>query len=97
MSDIEQDNDGFVIDAAILASGFKRPVNEIKKLMQEGRITSVSEIGEGEDEGRRRITFYHDERAFRLVLNADNTIRTRGTFPVLNRGKRKQPCRVEPQ
>lgn len=97
MSDIEQDKDGFVVDAAVLASGFGLPVHEIRRLMQEGRITSISEIGKDEDEGRWRITFYHGELAFRLVLNADNTIRTRGTFPVLNRGHRKQSVRIAPQ
>ena len=85
MSEVERDGDGFVVDAAVLASGFRLPVQEIRRLMQEGRITSISEIGEGEDEGRWRITFYPGDLALRLVLNADHSIRTRGTFPVPNR------------
>ncbi|MAW85521.1 MAG: hypothetical protein CMJ42_03210 [Phyllobacteriaceae bacterium] len=70
----------------MLASGFRLPVEEIRSLMRDGRITSKTEAGAGEDQGRWRITFYHGERALRLVLNPAHTIRSPGTFPVPGRG-----------
>ncbi|MAW87076.1 MAG: hypothetical protein CMJ42_11155 [Phyllobacteriaceae bacterium] len=91
-SEVERDGDDFVVDAAVLASGFRLPVEEIRRLMREGRITSRTEAGEGEDHGRWRITFYHGERAFRLVLNPDRTIRSRGTFPVPRRSSPNRPA-----
>ncbi|MFP1632899.1 DUF6522 family protein [Zhengella sp. ZM62] len=95
MSGIERDDDGFVVDAAVLASGFRLPVEEIRSLMRDGRITSKTEAGEGEDQGRWRITFYHGERAFRLVLNPDHTIRSRGTFPVPGRSSPTRSVRTD--
>ena len=95
MSGIERDDDGFVFDAAVLASGFRLPVEEIRSLMREGRITSKTEAGEGEDQRRWRITFYHEERAFRVVLNPDNTIRSRGTFPVPGRSSPNRSVRTD--
>ncbi|MCB1425885.1 MAG: hypothetical protein H6889_07380 [Brucellaceae bacterium] len=95
MSEVERDGDGFVVDAAVLASGFRLPVEEIRSLMREGRITSKTEAGEGEDQRRWRITFYHEERAFRVVLNPDNTIRSRGTFPVPGRSSPNRSVRTD--
>ncbi len=88
MNRIERDRDGFVVDATLLESAFKLPVSKVRTLMQDGHITSSSEKGQGEDEGRWRITFYYGGRALRLTLNSDGTIKTRGTFPVPNRRRR---------
>ena len=95
MSGIERDDGGFVVDAAVLASGLRLTVEEIRSLMRDGRITSKTEAGEGEDQGRWRITFYHGGRAFRLVLNPDNTIRSRGTFPVPGRNPQNRSVHAD--
>ena len=46
----------------------------VPELMREGRITSRSEHGEGEDEGRYRLTFWHERTTLRLVVQADGTV-----------------------
>lgn len=70
----------FVVDAAIIAPAFGIAPEETQGLMQNGTITSRSERGEGEDAGLFRLTFYHNNRAFRLTVNGSGEILKRASF-----------------
>lgn len=72
----------FLVDAALIAAAFDLPEDRTRALMQDGTITSRTERGEGEDEGRFRLTFFHRNRAFRLTLDAEGRILTRAGFDV---------------
>ena len=39
--------------------------------MREGKITVLCERGVDEDAGRYRMTFFHDNRRFRLVVDEE--------------------------
>ncbi|WP_417586116.1 DUF6522 family protein [Pararhodobacter oceanensis] len=81
MGAVEVTETGVVVDAALLARAFKLEEAAIKARMRDGRITSVSERGEGADAGRSRVTFYHAGRALRLTLDAQGEILGKATFP----------------
>ena len=65
---------GFVIDAMDLGPLLDLDPPRVPELMREGRITSRFERGEGEDEGRFRVTFLHEGTTVRLIVAADGTV-----------------------
>ena len=65
---------GFVVDAEDLGPLLGVEPPHVPDLMREGRITSRSERGEGEDEGRFRLTFWYKQTALRLVVQADGRV-----------------------
>ncbi|MFD2857974.1 DUF6522 family protein [Seohaeicola zhoushanensis] len=87
MSDVTRNADGFEVDARLLSATFGLTEREIKARMRDGRITTLSEKGEGEDEGRWRMTFYHGTQALRLTVDKDGNLLSRSTFPVAARAQ----------
>ncbi|MHA6323828.1 DUF6522 family protein [Roseivivax sp. CAU 1753] len=80
MTQVESGKDGFVVDAGIIGAAFGLAASEVPGLMKSGAITSRCEKGVDADEGRWRLTFYHDARAFRLTVDAENNILSRARF-----------------
>ena len=66
---LEPTQTGFQIEAADLGPLLGVAPGDVQRLMRDGRITSFSEKGEGDDAGRHRITFRHDETRVRLIVN----------------------------
>ena len=62
-------NDVIEVEASVIAEGLDLSPSELRRQMREGRITSLSERGTGEDMGRHRLTFFSEHRRFRLVLD----------------------------
>jgi len=58
---------GFVVDAEIIAQALGITAAQVQILMQSKAITSRCEKGVGADQGRWRLTFFHNNRAFRLT------------------------------
>ena len=81
MSRVERTEEGFVVDADLLAAAFRLPPAAVRDLMRDGRITSRCETGVDEDAGRWRLSFYHGGRVCRLTVDADGTLIGRATFP----------------
>ncbi|MEZ5748319.1 DUF6522 family protein [Celeribacter baekdonensis] len=54
-------------------------------------MTSLSEAGEGEDAGRWRLTFCHQGRALRLIVDARGEVLGRTTFPIGSRNASSGP------
>lgn len=86
MAVIDPTEGGFQVDAAILAEWLGLPADEVALRMRDGRITSRCEKGEGEDQGRWRLTFYAEGRALRLTLDSDLQIIRRASFDTPGRG-----------
>ena len=80
MTTIETGDDGFVVDAEIIAEALGIAASEVQSLMRSNVITSRCEKGVGEDEGRWRLTFFHSNRAFRLTVDNNNQILSRARF-----------------
>jgi hypothetical protein len=81
MSTVEVNADGYIVDASLLADAFSLHTSEVKAQMRNGRITSFSERGEGEDKGRWRLTFHFGARALRLTISEDGTILSKRFSP----------------
>ena len=58
-----------IIDAAVIGRGLNVESSLIPVRMREGRITVLCERGYDEDAGRYRLTFFHENRRFRLVVD----------------------------
>lgn len=78
---LEPTENGFQVDAADLGPLLGLPPEDVPRLMRENRITRLSETGQGDDEGRYRITFRHGSTRVRLTVNkaGDVLFRTRTT------------------
>ncbi|SFD31962.1 DUF6522 family protein [Tropicimonas isoalkanivorans] len=82
MTDVVRHRDQFIVDAQMLARAFDLSVEETRNRMQGGQIASLCETGEGEDAGRWRLTFRHQGRALRLIVDTRGAILSKSTFPV---------------
>ncbi|MBB6357519.1 DUF6522 family protein [Aminobacter aganoensis] len=69
MTSIEFGDGEVLVDAAVIAKGLKLKAEAVQEMMREGCITSLCERGTGEDAGCFRLTFFTDNRRFRLVVN----------------------------
>jgi hypothetical protein len=79
---VERSGDGFVVAARVLAEAFGLTEEEVRDKMRAGAIVSRCETGVGEDEGRWRLTFHHDGRALRLVVDDRGMVLKRAAFPI---------------
>lgn len=79
MSTVVFEEDAVSIDAAIVAEGFGIEPALVQALMREEKITSLYERGTNEDADRHRLTFFHEKRCLRLVIDATGNIIERST------------------
>ncbi|PKQ11266.1 MAG: hypothetical protein CVT70_15325 [Alphaproteobacteria bacterium HGW-Alphaproteobacteria-1] len=82
MTEVERSGDDLVVAAQVLADAFGLTQEEVRDKMRNGAITSRSETGMGDDVGRWRLTFHHERRALRLVVDDRGTILKRASFPI---------------
>lgn len=80
MTQVEVGEQGFVVDAQLLAEAFDIKAAEVLPAMERGAITSLCEKGMDEDEGRWRLTFYHAGRALRLTVDAGGNVLGQSRF-----------------
>lgn len=67
---ILKDEDGFIIDGALLANLFELEEADVRRLMREGRITSLCEKGFEEHHDQFRLTFTYGRRHARINIDA---------------------------
>lgn len=82
MSRVERNGDQFIVDAQMIAKAFDLSAEETRIRMQDGQIKSLCEAGEGEDANRGRLTFRHQGRALRVIVDTHGAILSTSTFPV---------------
>lgn len=82
---IDVSTDQPTIDAADLGPLLGLEPAQVPQKMRDGEITSRFETGEGEDAGRFRLTFYHDDKRVRLTCGADGTVLSTIRTPVIPR------------
>lgn len=73
---VDMSSDQPTIDARDLGGLLDLPPDEVQTLMRAGKITSRFETGEGDDEGKVRLTFFHRGRSVRLTCSKDGTVLT---------------------
>jgi hypothetical protein len=64
----------FVLPADLLAERFGWPTQTLHDYMRRGLVASRVERGEGEDEGRWRLSVRCGNRRWRAVVEADGTV-----------------------
>jgi hypothetical protein len=64
---IEFEEDALSVDAAVIGQGLSIEPSLVHARMREGKITTLCERGINEDAGRYRLTFFHENRRFRLT------------------------------
>ena len=62
------------IDAADLAGLLELTPAQVRDRMRDGRIKTRLETGEGNDAGKIRLTFFHDDMRVRLTSSEDGTV-----------------------
>jgi hypothetical protein len=82
MTAVTRDGETFVIEAPDLAAALGLTEDAVREGMHDGTITSRCETGLDEDAGRWRLTFHHEGRACRFVVDASGKILTQAHFPV---------------
>ena len=80
MAQIDPTEQGFQVEAELIAEGFGLTSDEVNRRMRDGSMTSRCEKGMGEDEGRWRLTFYSQGRTLRLTLGPDLQVISRASF-----------------
>jgi len=71
---IEFEEGAIQVDATIVAEGLGIDPLLVQERMREGRITSLCERGIDEDHGRYRLTFFSENRRFRLVVDESGNV-----------------------
>ena len=66
--------EGATVDAHDLGPLLGIMPAEVPAKMRAGEITSQSEQGVDEDEGRTRLTFWHKDQRIRLICGPDGTV-----------------------
>jgi hypothetical protein len=69
MAIVEFEEGALRIDAADIGQGLNVEPSLVQVRMREGKITVLCERGVDEDAGRYRMTFFHENRRFRLVFD----------------------------
>ena len=71
MAIVEFEDRTLCIDAAVIGQGLNVEPSLVQVRMREGKITVLCERGVDEDAGRYRMTFFHENRRFRLVVDEE--------------------------
>ena len=79
MAQIDPTDEGFQVDAELIAEGFGLTPDEVNRRMRDGRMTSRCEKGMGEDAGRWRLSVRCGNRRWQAIVEADGTVGTQRT------------------
>lgn len=63
-----------VVDAEFLASLFDMSVTSLREAMSAGSVSTLVERGEGEDDGRTRLTFRYSDQQFSMMRERDGQL-----------------------
>ena len=80
MAVVKLEEGTLTIDAAVIGRGLNVEPSLVQVRMREGKITVLSERGVDEDAGRYRLTFFYENRRFRLVVDEEGNAVQRSTL-----------------
>ena len=85
MAMIEFEERAIQVDATIVAEGLGIEPSLVQERMRDGKITSLCERGIDEDNGRYRLTFFSENRRFRLVVDERGNVVQRSAIDFSDR------------
>jgi hypothetical protein len=74
LNSIQSRESGIIVDSDLLASFFDISVTSLRDAMHAGNLSTLVEIGEGEDSGRTRLTFRYSGKQFSLMREKDDQL-----------------------
>jgi hypothetical protein len=74
------------VDATIIAEGFGLDPAAILDALRSGALTALCEQGITEDSGRFRLSFFHQDRRLRFIVDGGGHILERSSARVRSRG-----------
>ncbi|HKN28827.1 MAG TPA: DUF6522 family protein [Roseiarcus sp.] len=77
---LEFEQGSIQVDATVVAEGLGIAPAVLLERMRDGRITSLCEKGVDTDSGRFRLTFFFENRRFRLVVDEGGAILKRSAI-----------------
>jgi hypothetical protein len=80
MALVNFEDGAFSIDAAVIGRGIDVEPSLVQAQMRKGKITVLCERGFDEDAGRYRLTFFYENRRFRLVVDEAGNVVQRSTL-----------------
>ncbi|MGI8549753.1 MAG: DUF6522 family protein [Dehalococcoidia bacterium] len=83
---VEFEDGAIQVDAAVVAKGLGVEPPLVQEGMREGRITSLCERGVDDDEGLYRLTFFSENRRFRLTVDNEGNVVQRSAINFGDRG-----------
>ena len=86
MAMIEFEDGAIRVDVAIVAKGLRIEPSLVQGRMRDGTITTLCERGIDDDEGRHRLSFFSENRRFRLVVDQDGNVVQRSAVDFGDRG-----------
>ncbi len=86
MAMIEFENGAIQVDVAIVAEGLRIEPSLVQGRMRDGKITTLCERGIDDDEGRHRLSFFSENRRFRLIVDKDGNVVQRSAVDFGDRG-----------
>ena len=79
MAVVEFEEGALSIDATVIGRGLNVEPSLVQLRMREGKITVLCERGVNEDAGRYRLTFFYENRRFRLIVDEEGNAVQRST------------------
>ena len=86
MAMIEFEDGAIQVDVAIVAKGLGIEPSLVQERMRDGKITTLCERGIDDDKGRHRLSFFSENRRFRLVVDEDGDVVQRSSIDFGDRG-----------
>ncbi len=86
MAKIEFEDGAIQVDVAIVAEGLGIEPSLVRDRMRDGKITTLCERGIDDDEGRHRLSFFSENRRFRLIVDDDGNVVQRSSVDFGDRG-----------
>lgn len=72
-SSVWQEDGEWVVDPEVVAPKLGLSAEAFRQAMRDGEVRGTVERGEGEDAGRTRLTFRHNNRAYAIQIEPDGT------------------------
>jgi len=79
---IEMQDGAIQVDAAIVAEGLAIDPSLLQQRMRKGAVTSLCERGLDADKGHYRLTFFSQNRRFRLIVDEQGNVLQRAALNV---------------
>lgn len=80
MAEVQFEDRAIVVDAEVIGRALDIDQSLVQPLMREGKITTLSEHGVGDDAETYRLTFFYSNRRARLTVSEEGHVLRRSSI-----------------